>query len=90
LIIPQRGGVGSPPHNPKGIPPMYEKLDMNYGRVLYESGKRECERMRENARECERMRENAREWERMRENMRENVKNIFLSTSLYFSLKFHF
>jgi hypothetical protein len=26
---------------------MYEKLDMNYGRVLYESGKRECERNRE-------------------------------------------
>jgi hypothetical protein len=44
------------------------------------------ERMGENARECERMRENAREWERMRENMRENVKNIFLSISLYFSL----
>jgi hypothetical protein len=39
--------VGSPPHNPKGIPPMYEKLDMNYGRVLYESGKREEERTRE-------------------------------------------
>jgi hypothetical protein len=30
---------------------MYEKLDMNYGRVLYESGKREVERIRENKRE---------------------------------------